>query len=120
MVAVRTQGLALESLIGYHSHGEEYCTVPAQEIKHLIDISNARFGENEKRIMRFRDLLMSLSAGKVEGKRKGQEGDKWEDANERRERKRAEGLARSKEARGMEVDSQVEDLMPQLDFLDNT
>lgn len=98
MVAVRSMGLTLESLIGYHSHGVEFCTVSPRELRNLIEISNARFGENEKRISRFRELLKKFSSEDVdEGKRKGEEGEQWEDAGARRERKKAEGLARRKQ-----------------------
>lgn len=43
-------------------------------------------------------MLRELSTDKGEAKRKGQEGEVWEDAVARRERKRAEGLARRSEA----------------------
>lgn len=98
MVAVRSMGLALESLVGYHSRGEEVCTVTSLELQDLVEISNERFEENEKRIARFRDLLKKLSSHEADdGKRKGQEGEGWEDAAARRERKKAEGLARSEQ-----------------------
>jgi tRNA wybutosine-synthesizing protein 3 len=98
MVAVRSMGLSLESLIGYHSDGQELCTVSPIELKNLVEISNERFTENEKRILRFRELLRKLSCeGEEEGKRKGQEGEQWEDPDARRERKKAEGLIRSQQ-----------------------
>lgn len=98
MVAVRSMGLALESLVGYSSNGQEFCSLSPGELKNLLEISNERFGENEKRIARFRELLNKLSNEETdEGKRKGQEGEEWEDAGTRKERKKAEGLAKSQQ-----------------------
>ncbi|KAI6711521.1 tRNA wybutosine-synthesizing protein [Diplocarpon mali] len=94
MVGIRSMGLALESVIGFASGGKGICVVPEWQLRSLIEISNQRFQENAKRIARFRTLLRAERS--TEGKRKGQEGVKWEDAGERRERKRAEGLERAR------------------------
>ncbi|PBP16903.1 hypothetical protein BUE80_DR012368 [Diplocarpon rosae] len=95
MVGIRSMGLALESVIGFESNGMDICMVPEWQLKNLLEISNQRFQENAKRIARFRTLLRTERSG--DGKRKGQEGAKWEDAGERRERKRAEGLKKARE-----------------------
>ena len=112
MVAVRSMGLALESLIGYSSNEQEYCSLSSRELMNLLDISNERFGENKKRIARFRELLRKFSIEEPdEGKRKGQEGEEWEDAAARRERKKAEGLAKKQQlAKSMEEWPIAEDL----------
>jgi tRNA wybutosine-synthesizing protein 3 len=113
MVAVRSMGLALESLLGYSLNGQEFCSLSPRELKNLLEISNERFGENEKRIARFRELLKKLSNEEPgEGKRKGQEGEEWEDAAVRRERKKAEGLARSQQlAKSTESRQDTEELL---------
>ncbi|CAG8955949.1 hypothetical protein HYFRA_00008803 [Hymenoscyphus fraxineus] len=95
IVAIRSMGLSLESIIGFlpPSSVEEtpLCIVPEWQLRNLIQIANERFVENEKRIERFRVLLRE-GEGEKEGRRRGQEGSVWEDGGARRERKRAEGL----------------------------
>jgi len=94
MVGIRSMGLALESIIGFEENGMEICMVPEWQLKTLLEISNERFLENSKRIERFRLLLKELGGAAQEIGR-GKDG--WEDAQVRRERKRAEGLKRSQE-----------------------
>ena len=78
MVGIRSMGLALESLVGVESNGKEYCTLAEWQLKNLVGISNDRFGENGKRIGRFRGLLqvgMGMGGkGKGKGKGKGRRG----------------------------------------------
>ena len=88
MVAIRTAGLALGSIIGYAQDadpgeqkvvllvGEEYLEI-------LLRLANDRFSANDERIQRFSDELLG-------GKRVREPN--WEDPQSRRERKRAEGL----------------------------
>ncbi|KAH6667528.1 methyltransferase TYW3-domain-containing protein [Halenospora varia] len=115
MVGIRSMGLALESIIGFEHNGQEICTVPEWQLGNLLEISNDRFVENTKRIERFRALLKDLSGGAQEGRRKGQEGEKWEDPQSRRERKRAEGLrmkeASSKAAKNNDTSGMSEELL---------
>lgn len=100
MVAVRSMGLGLESLIGYEYENMQVCSVTEGHLRTLVELSNERFGENTKRISRFRTLLKKLSSEETgEAKRKGQDGEEWEDPQIRRERKRAEGLMRSQQMR---------------------
>lgn len=87
-------GLSLESLIGYAlDDGErETCTVSEEYLRTLLEIVNDRFVENQKRIQRFRTLLMgSLS------ERNGEDRKVWEDVDVRRKRMREEGLRRKME-----------------------
>jgi tRNA wybutosine-synthesizing protein 3 len=103
MVAVRSMGLALESLIGHHSYGRDFCTASPKELRTLVEISNERFRENEKRRLRFRELLKQFSLeGTGKGKKKGQDGEEWEDPFVRRERKKAEGLLRRQQLKDAE------------------
>ncbi|KHO00233.1 tRNA wybutosine-synthesizing protein [Metarhizium album ARSEF 1941] len=92
MVAVRSMGLGFESLIGCEVDGRRCALVSASYLRTLMDIGNERFEENTRRIERFRsafrDDLASLGTG----------GPEWEDAAARRERMRAEGLLRRKDA----------------------
>ena len=90
MVAVRTAGLALGSLVGvcdYSATGGEdqvQSLVSKEYLETLVGLANERFVANKERIGRFEQELF----GKL-----GRSGD-WEDADSRRERKRREGLAR--------------------------
>ncbi|RDW92600.1 hypothetical protein BP5796_01994 [Coleophoma crateriformis] len=94
MVGIRTMGLSLESLIGYaENDGEkETCTVGEDCLRTLLEISNERFVENQKRIQRFRTLLMATPSERL-----GEDGKVWEDADVRRKRMREEGLKRKLE-----------------------
>ncbi|KAK1713816.1 hypothetical protein CaCOL14_003443 [Colletotrichum acutatum] len=101
MVGVRTMGLALESLIGYVDEDaaegsvRRHCTVTPDYLRDLLHIANERFVENAARIARFRAALQEAVAGPPP--KVGEGGAAWEDANARRERKRAEGLRRKEE-----------------------
>ncbi|KAI0431794.1 methyltransferase TYW3-domain-containing protein [Xylaria sp. FL1042] len=95
IVAVRSMGLSLESLIGIQEDGVAKCTVSNDYLLSLLRIANERFEENRKRIERFRTTI--LEASKPPKKRDGTE---WEDAQARRERKREEGLRRKAELQG--------------------
>ncbi|KAJ3572118.1 hypothetical protein NPX13_g5158 [Xylaria arbuscula] len=92
MVAIRSMGLSLESLIGMQEDGVTKCTVSDDYLLSLLRIANERFGENKRRIERFRANV--LEASNPPTKRDGTE---WEDAQARRERKRNEGLLRRAE-----------------------
>ena len=91
MVAVRTSGLAFESLVGYLKEGDERIVslITEGHLRLLLNIANERFEANTVRIGRFEDELL--------GRREQTSG--WEDAESRKERKRAEGLARQATAR---------------------
>ncbi|KAI1379195.1 methyltransferase TYW3-domain-containing protein [Hypoxylon crocopeplum] len=99
MVAIRSMGLAFESLIGYQPHdGKLQYTVSSEYLQTLIRIANERFSENKKRIDRFRAALTETT--RPPPPKKGDDGLGWEDAQARRERKRAEGLRRKAELQG--------------------
>ncbi|KAI0391701.1 methyltransferase TYW3-domain-containing protein [Xylariaceae sp. FL0594] len=100
IVAIRSMGLSLESLIG-HREGttRTRCTVSDEYLRQLLDIANERFVENTKRIDRFRRAFLR-ETGHDESSNKRvvkSDGTMWEDADARRERKRAEGLRRKAE-----------------------
>lgn len=100
-------GLGLESLIGRETNGIKHCTVSGEYLKALIRIANERFVDNARRIERFRTYLreavsFSSTSGGITKKKEGDGGGGiWEDAETRKERKRAEGLKRAEEVRKM-------------------
>ena len=103
VVGVRSSGLALESVIGYcdddgddENDGDEPIVrslVSEAYLAMLVAMSNERFGVNAERKERFRGGLMVAFSGDAKSGKKMTE---WEDPDVRKERKRAEGLARKK------------------------
>ena len=101
MVAVRSAGLGLESLVGYldddHEGNEDnkrssiVSLVDEGYLELLVTLANERFVANRERVERFRDGL-----AKVRNEEMG-----WEDTDTRKERKKKEGLQmqRSSEAK---------------------
>lgn len=110
IVAVRSSGLSLESVIGYCDDNDDEdasdkepiirSLVTEEYLEMLIAISNERFSINAERKERFRSNLLEMCSpeqaargAKTKGKSKPPG---WEDPEARRERKRAEGLMRKK------------------------
>ena len=107
MVAVRTAGLGLESIIGHagaddaleferqHAEGSELyaneyeALVTEDYLGILVSIANERFEANRNKIARFRTCLREAMALQL---KKTHEAEDWEDAESRRRRKRGEGL----------------------------
>ena len=89
MVAVRSHGLALESVIGVLEDGEKdpRSFVSEEYLIMLVGIANERFEACQVRKKRFEDALFG---------RQREAGD-WEDADARKKRKREEGLKRQRE-----------------------
>ncbi|KFZ24461.1 hypothetical protein V502_01047 [Pseudogymnoascus sp. VKM F-4520 (FW-2644)] len=101
MVAIRSMGLGLESMVGVlDSNDEATCFVSEKSLRGLLTISNERFEENSRRKERFwKALVEGIQAGSSgDGlkKKRGEDGGDWEDKEVRRERLRREGLERSK------------------------
>ncbi|KAK9417419.1 putative Methyltransferase TYW3-domain-containing protein [Seiridium unicorne] len=115
MVAIRTMGLGLESLIGIQKGGAIQRTVSAEYLQTLLDISNDRFTENTKRIERFRAAILEA----VQPPKK-KDGTDWEDAAARRERKKAEGLQKKAEMEAARDQSRIPDQADPLDMSLNT
>ncbi|KAL2842219.1 methyltransferase TYW3-domain-containing protein [Aspergillus pseudoustus] len=134
IVAVRSAGLALESVIGYFEddgnsgydgQGVIRSLVTEEYLQLLVSMSNERFVTNKERKERFRTALLNAcssdqtAGAKAKGKSKPPG---WEDAETRRERKRAEGLAKKKLLEGQSKQaydaSGVEDQKGLLDNLD--
>jgi len=98
MIAVRTAGLALGSIIGYarenETDGEEVHALVSEEyLETLLRLSNARFAANAERIKRFSDSLFHGYESSDSS---------WEDPRSRRERKRAEGLEKKDQLRAQD------------------
>jgi len=91
MVAVRSTGYSYDSIIGYHNDDEEnIALVDDYYLQTMVNVANERFQINTERIARFRAaLLQQYHPQPIEGS----EGE-WENAEVRKQRKRAEGLAR--------------------------
>lgn len=105
IVAVRSSGLSLESIIGYCDETEDSddavvrSLVTEEYLAMLVAISNERFSINTERKERFRISLLELCSPEQAGSSKAKGKPKppgWEDPEKRRERKRAEGLMRKK------------------------
>lgn len=112
MVAVRSMGLALESVIGrLAADGAAVCVVSNGYLQNLLEVCNDRFKENSRRTTRFRDALRaSVVIHTSTGSKTYKDEGAWEDPILRRQRKKAEGLERSKELKQqMAADSRNED-----------
>ena len=98
MTAVRSTGLAFDSPIGYlDSHiDKSTLTVSEAYMKGLVQIANAHFATNVERTERFRKALLDAFAT---DRQDSDNGNDWEPADVRRERKRAEGLMKQAEKR---------------------
>lgn len=94
MVAVRTSGLALSSLIGYMRDSENEQEIQGmvneEYLEILLSIANERFRKNAERIQRFSNSLFQKENGV---------GSLWEDKRVRQERKRTEGLKQQQRLR---------------------
>ncbi|KAL9007507.1 MAG: hypothetical protein Q9173_007242 [Seirophora scorigena] len=107
MVAVRSAGLAFESIIGVvreaapapdrstngapeKEQQDEFVMALVDEryLEMLVEIANGRFVANTERIRRFEELLFTASNRREGG---------WEEKQVRQNRKRREGLRRKKE-----------------------
>lgn len=100
MVGIRTNGIALESIIGITSGETSQPLVGPDHLKALLAIGNERFQENTRRIERFRALLKEeyekMRNAKGKAKKMKANGEEWEDPEVRRRRMREEGLKRSR------------------------
>lgn len=107
MVAIRTAGVALESIIGVVSEREENANQDDDEhpnteeverlvsegyLAMLVNLANERFKTNAERMRRFEKDLFRREAG-------SEASSEWEDSKARQERKRAEGLKQQEEVR---------------------
>ena len=99
MVAVRTSGLAFETLIGYidvavRSDVRLTSLVSEEYLNVVFDIANERFKLNVERMKRFEDGLLG----------RDKQFPNWEDTDSRKSRKKAEGLARQAATQSYQTD----------------
>lgn len=95
MVAIRSSGLALESIIGSaFTNGHYICAVHSivdeDYLELLLKVANDRFYSNTERMRRFESDLFERVATKPST---------WEDSQIRKDRKRVEGLKQQEEVR---------------------
>lgn len=102
MVAVRSAGYSFDSIIGYQDgDGSNIALVDDRYLRVLLHIANERFKINLDRIARFRNALLEAHrSGPSHGP--GSSKSDWEDAEARKRRKRAEGLARQQALQSQE------------------
>lgn len=104
MVAIRSMGLLLESLVGVQNGEIRQCTVSLEYLQQLLRISDERFDENKKRIERFRSAVVEATKPPTK-----KDGTQWEDPEARRARKREEGLRRQAEKQSQQQQPAIED-----------
>ena len=104
MVAVRSAGLAFDSIIGYQNEeGLNISMVDERHLRMLVGIANERFRINTERIERFRSALLSqfkspqTNVTKFLPLKPIKAG--YEDPEARRRRKKMEGLSRQEAIR---------------------
>ena len=112
MLAIRTAGVALESLVGFvpdriqdqgdGTETEEHIIriVSEEYLELLVNIANERFKTNAERIKRFEQDLFKRESGP---------GQVWEDSKSRQQRKRAEGLKQQQVLREAQIKQDRDD-----------
>jgi tRNA wybutosine-synthesizing protein 3 len=91
-VAVRSSGLALDSVIAFAISDEEYTSIVDEGyLRVLTELANQRFKTNTERIARFASLLLPGPETHPSRQQDGRE-----DPGFRKARKREEGLARQR------------------------
>jgi len=107
MVAVRTAGLAFDSVVAYlNPSGTVTPMVEEGYLGTLLQVANERFEGNTERKQRFQEAFMHAITGGGKAGRESKEG--WEPAERRRERKRAEGLRKKAEMQQQRLTSKDE------------
>lgn len=96
MVAIRCNGLAMDSIIGIvdSSSGRVKDLVNHAYLKTLLKVCNLRFEDNKRRT----DTFSMYIGGALFGDAK-EKNEVWEDKEARKARKRQEGLKKQKELR---------------------
>jgi tRNA wybutosine-synthesizing protein 3 len=105
VVAIRSTGYSFDSIIGYRDDkGRNISLIDEGHLRTLVCIANERFKINLERIARFRtQLLDSYQPALISGPSDSN----WEDADVRKQRKRAEGLARQQALQAAKSESNI-------------
>ena len=96
MLAVRSSGLAFDSIIGFKSATDDApirLVVSESYLRTLVKLTDERFRVNAERKERFRQAFLQ-QVKSMRGKRPATDGQVYEPVDVRRERKRREGLER--------------------------
>ncbi|KAJ4381240.1 hypothetical protein N0V86_003589 [Didymella sp. IMI 355093] len=94
VVAIRSTGYSFDSIIGYRNEaGQNVSMISETHLRTLVRIANERFKVNVERIARFRTKLLESYQPTINAA-SGSSKPNWEDSDARKQRKRAEGLAR--------------------------
>lgn len=104
MVAIRSNGLALESIVGLELNGRYICMIPEWQMRGLLLQANQRFRDNTQRINKFAKLLLERESKQEQisksqshhNKKSTSVSSNWEDPAVRKARKRQEGLDKAK------------------------
>jgi tRNA wybutosine-synthesizing protein 3 len=107
MVAVRSTGLAFDTVVGYENQeGTINSIVTEVHLRLMVGLANERFVVNSERISRFRSALLSSYQPLNDlGNNSTKITPDWEDRAIRQARKREEGLARQKILKTIEQES---------------
>lgn len=111
MIAVRTNGIALDSIIGYEDgHGHVVPMVSEAYLWTLLGVANKRFGINAERRDRLRASLIPCTSASDQD---------WEPTDIRKQRKREEGLKRQQALQAKTISGpsdNVDDLLDEKSF----
>jgi hypothetical protein len=131
MVAIRTSGLSFSSVVGmaHVAEGVERVgqVVSEEYLRMCVGIINERFRWNDGRRERFRaELSMAMSRERFgAGWAVASNANGWENKDDRRRRKQAEGLEKQRQAKEDSLatnqepeDSSMDDLEPNLAIFD--
>lgn len=103
IVAVRSTGLMLDSVLGYETEDGRLVSLVSEAYLHsLVQLANERFRINAQRIERFRSGLLSRYASNKDL----EASQSVETSEQRKERKRREGLLRQQQLRQTMFESQ--------------
>jgi tRNA wybutosine-synthesizing protein 3 len=109
MVAVRSTGLAFDTVIGYQTDTEEIVSIVTEaHLKLMVAIANERFKVNSERIQRFRTALLSSHKSTKTGNGHKSNAE-WEDKAARQARKREEGLMKQRILQQAKNESELAD-----------
>ena len=116
VVAIRSTGYSFDSIIGYQDdEGRNISLVDEGHLITLVCIANERFKINLERIARFRtQLLDSYQPALISGPSDSN----WEDADVRKHRKRAEGLARQQALQALQAAKSERNIVSEDESLD--
>lgn len=99
MVAVRSNGLSFDSVVGYQDDDGLLQSIVSEEyLQTLVTLANKRFVLNSERIARFKNSLLS-NFSSAEGDAAGHSANLQIERIARREKKRRQGLLRQAQGR---------------------